>query len=115
MARPNRNPASSARSVLHQHEETIRRVLGDRDYQLLVRYLSGSVRLLQRLEGAAVPSSRGSRQQLKVSAEMSEDARRALEALSEHFAGALTHEPEATVGIRARKQLKILKGGARGG
>ena len=107
-----RSTSASARTVLHEHEETIRQVLGDRDYQLLVRYLSGSVRLLQKLEHTTEPLPTG-RRQLKMSPALNDDTKRALEAIADHLAGVFQYDPPKRTGAAARRQLKVVKGGTR--
>lgn len=104
-----RRPATSARSVVHAHEDAIRRVLGDHDYRLLVRYLSGSVRIIQKLETATVPlpARPGVKRRLKMSPLLSEDARRAIEALAEQLAAGASQDvslPAAT-----KHSIKLVK------
>jgi hypothetical protein len=103
-----RRTATSARSILHDHEAEIRRVLGDRDYQLFVRYLSGSVRLLQKLETAtvALPSRNGTKKRLKMSPALSDEARHAIETLAEQLAGATA---EFSLPTPSNKSLKLVK------
>jgi hypothetical protein len=102
--------STSARAVFHDHEAAIRRVLGDRDYQLLVRYLAGSVRLLQKLEGAtaAVPVRKGSKQ-LKMSPALNDDARRAIEALAEHLLVAFDAPSATHANAAPSKPFKLVK------
>lgn len=92
-----------ATATEHEAEDSIREILGAKDYTLLVRYMAGSVRLLQKLEGAVAHRS-----QVKMSA-LSDDVRRAMESLREQLAGVPPPPPVPTRKVLPAKAARHLR------
>jgi hypothetical protein len=87
-------------------ERTIATILGPKDYAVLGRFLSGTYRLIQKIEAADTAIRLSHRRGLKMSDGLSDEARAALEGLADCLAGfGATESPDQTP--RAEK-LRLL-------